>query len=93
MTAISINTTARKISTRKNQPPTTFCNQHRPMHTEQSIHSRKRSHPPQDFTSTSPKQAYKKQKVEHPSGSLLPPAFWDNLSEVWLIYNALRELD
>lgn len=63
------------------------------MHTEQSIHLRKRPRPLQDFTGTSPKQAYKKQKIEHPSGSLLPPAFWDNLSEVWLTHNALRELD
>lgn len=47
----------------------------------------------QDFTGTSPKRAYKNRKIEHPSGSLLPPAFWDNLSEFWLTSNALRELD
>lgn len=63
------------------------------MHAEQSIHSRKRPHPPQDFAGILPTQAYKKQKVEHPSDSLLPPAFWDNLSEIWLTHNALRELD
>lgn len=54
------------------------------MHTEQYK---------QDFAVISSKQAYKKQKIEHPDGSLLPPAFWDNLSQVWLTSNALRELD
>ncbi|EED19327.1 conserved hypothetical protein [Talaromyces stipitatus ATCC 10500] len=58
------------------------------MHTEQPIRSRRRPRPLQDST---PKEVYKKQKVEHPSQ--LPPSFWDNLSEVWLTRNALRELD
>ncbi|KAF2189960.1 hypothetical protein K469DRAFT_452169, partial [Zopfia rhizophila CBS 207.26] len=28
-----------------------------------------------------------------PSGSQPPPAFWDNLSKIWLTKRALRELD
>ncbi|KAL8886647.1 MAG: hypothetical protein Q9215_005687 [Flavoplaca cf. flavocitrina] len=35
----------------------------------------------------------KRQKRSHPSGSQLPPAFWDNLSKIDLTKRALRELD
>jgi len=35
----------------------------------------------------------KKQKRSHPSGSQLPPAFWDNLSKIDLTKRALEELD
>ncbi len=35
----------------------------------------------------------KRQRLSHPSGSQPPPAFWDNLSKVWLTKRALRELD
>ncbi|CRG92463.1 hypothetical protein PISL3812_09524 [Talaromyces islandicus] len=60
------------------------------MHMNPQIRSRKRQYPEQHPLQASPK---KKQKVDHPSGSQLPAAFWDNLSEVWLTRNALRELD
>lgn len=63
------------------------------MHTERSIRSRKRSLPEQISADVPPEQLLKKQKVKHPSGSLLPAAFWDSLSKVWLTHNALRELD
>jgi hypothetical protein len=63
------------------------------MYTKQPIHSRKRQLSQQLSPNASPKQAYKKQKVDHPSSSQLPAAFWDNLSVVWLTRNALRELD
>ncbi|CRG92847.1 hypothetical protein PISL3812_09918 [Talaromyces islandicus] len=65
----------------------------RPMHTNQSIRSRKRHHSEQFSLEASPGPAQKKQKVDHPSDSQPPPAFWDNLSQVWLTHNALRELD
>lgn len=35
----------------------------------------------------------KKQKCSHPSGSQLPPVFWDNLSKIDLTKRALGELD
>lgn len=35
----------------------------------------------------------KKQRLSPPSGSQTPPAFWDNLSKIWLTKRALRELD
>ncbi|EED11587.1 hypothetical protein TSTA_107780 [Talaromyces stipitatus ATCC 10500] len=63
------------------------------MHTGQSIHSCKRPLSQQSSADASPDQAHKKRKVKHPSGFLLPAAFWDNLSKVWLTHNALRELD
>lgn len=40
-----------------------------------------------------PHRKVKKQKTHHPKGSQPPPAFWDNLSQIWLTRNALRELD
>ncbi|EED23188.1 conserved hypothetical protein [Talaromyces stipitatus ATCC 10500] len=73
--------------------PATFCDHRHPMHTERSIRSRKRSLSEQIPADAPPEQLLKKQKVKHPSGSLLPAAFWDNLSKVWLTHNALRELD
>lgn len=53
----------------------------------------KQQHLEQLSLQRSPQGVLKKQKVDHPSGSLLPAAFWDNLSKVWLTRNALRELD
>jgi hypothetical protein len=35
----------------------------------------------------------KRQRLSPPSGSQPPPAFWDNLSKIWLTKRALRELD
>ncbi|EED23385.1 hypothetical protein TSTA_068120 [Talaromyces stipitatus ATCC 10500] len=63
------------------------------MHTERSIRSRKRPLSQQLSADASPNQTRKKRKVKHPSGSQLPAAFWDNLSEIWLTHNALQELD
>jgi hypothetical protein len=63
------------------------------MHTDQPIQSRKRQHSEQDSLATSPKQADKKQKVDHLGEFQVPTAFWDSLSKVWLTPNALRELD
>ncbi|EED21222.1 conserved hypothetical protein [Talaromyces stipitatus ATCC 10500] len=63
------------------------------MHTERSIRSRKRPLSQQLSADASPNQTRKKRKVKHPSGSQLPAAFWDNLSEIWLTHNAVRELD
>ena len=35
----------------------------------------------------------KKQKKSHNNGSQFPPAFWDNLSKIYLTRRALKELD
>ncbi len=35
----------------------------------------------------------KRQKLNHPTTGSQPPAFWDNLSKIWLTKRALRELN
>jgi hypothetical protein len=64
-----------------------------PMHTPRYVNSRKRPHSELPSLHETPRQLQKKHKVNHPSDSQLPAAFWDNLSKVWLTRNALRELD
>ena len=56
-----------------------------------SLRKRLRSeqHPPQE----SSQYLSKRQKLNHPRGSQPPPAFWDNLSKIWLTERALKELD
>ena len=56
-----------------------------------SPRKRRRSEPPQ-LTETS-QPVSKKQRLDPASGSQPPPAFWDNLSKIWLTKGALRELD
>ncbi|KAL5373608.1 hypothetical protein PMIN06_012488 [Paraphaeosphaeria minitans] len=54
---------------------------------------RKRQCPePPEQTGTS-QPPFKKQRLNHPSGSQPPSAFWDNLTKLWLTKRALRELD
>lgn len=43
--------------------------------------------------SEQPTHVSKRRKRSHPSGSRLPPAFWDNLSKIDLTRRALEELD
>jgi hypothetical protein len=38
-------------------------------------------------------QSKRQKLIHHCTESQLPPAFWDNLSKIWLTKNALRELD
>lgn len=55
---------------------------------------RQRSEPPRLNKTSQP--IWKKQRLSrlsHPSGSQPTLAFWDNLSEIWLTKQALRELD
>ena len=53
---------------------------------------RSEQYPPQQNKTSQPLS--KRQKRSHPPiGSHPPPAFWDNLSRVWLTKGALRELD
>ncbi|KAF2803010.1 uncharacterized protein BDZ99DRAFT_400783 [Mytilinidion resinicola] len=52
---------------------------------------RQRSERPQPNEISQP--ALKKRRVRYPSGSQPPPAFWNNLSKIWLTRQALRELD
>jgi len=52
---------------------------------------RQRSESPEQTGTSQPPS--KKQRLSHPSGSQPPPAFWDNLSKLWLTKRALRELD
>jgi len=40
-----------------------------------------------------PQHGSKRQKHSHPSGSEIPPAFWENLSRIDLTKRALKELD
>lgn len=47
---------------------------------------------PQQLNDTS-RPISKKQRLGPLSGSQPPPAFWDNLSTIWLTKRALRELD
>ncbi|KAF2690374.1 hypothetical protein K458DRAFT_474582 [Lentithecium fluviatile CBS 122367] len=56
-----------------------------------SPRKRQRLEPPEQ-TGTS-QSLYKKQRPDHFCGSQPPPAFWDNLSKIWLTKRALRELD
>jgi len=51
---------------------------------------RQRSESPEQTGTSQPPS--KKQRLSHPSGSQPPPAFWDNLSKLWLTKRALREL-
>jgi hypothetical protein len=62
---------------------------HHTLHTQQ-MHSAKR---PSSTDQEPPPKACKKQKINYPSGSQLPAAFWDGLTKLWLTSNALRELD
>jgi hypothetical protein len=89
MTTVNINVLTSTLNTRK----TKSLNFRIPMNTERPRRSRKRSLLQQLSAGASPGQAYKKQKLRHPDGPLLPAPFWDNLSKVWLTHNALREFD
>lgn len=40
-----------------------------------------------------PSQLKKQKRTHHYSGPQPPPAFWDNLSKIWLTGRALKELD
>jgi hypothetical protein len=51
---------------------------------------RPESSPEQTGTSQPPS---KKQRLSNSGGSQPPPAFWDNLTKLWLTKRALRELD
>jgi len=51
---------------------------------------RQRPEPPEKTGTSQPPP--KKQRLNHPSGSQPPSAFWDNLSKLWLTKRALREL-
>jgi hypothetical protein len=75
-----------------NRSSVDFAVNHRLMHTQDSGRSRKRQ--PSEDLSLCENHRQKKQKLNHPSGSQTPGAFWDNLSKIWLTRNALRrELD
>ncbi|KAF2763027.1 hypothetical protein EJ05DRAFT_481878 [Pseudovirgaria hyperparasitica] len=52
---------------------------------------RPRSEPPEPNETSQP--VSKKQRPNCPCPSLPPPAFWDDLSKIWLTKRALRELD
>lgn len=52
---------------------------------------RQRSESPEQTRASQPPS--KKQSLHHPSLYQHPPAFWDNLSKIWLTKLALRELD
>jgi hypothetical protein len=56
--------------------------------------SHARKHPRSErFPSPAAQSALKRQKISHPSDLHPPPAFWDNLSKVWLTGGVLREFD
>jgi hypothetical protein len=55
--------------------------------------SRKRRHLETPQLNETSRPVSKKQRLSPPSGSQPPPAFWDNLSKLWLTKRALRELD
>jgi hypothetical protein len=56
-----------------------------------SPRKRQRSEPAGQTGTSQPPS--KKQRLNHSGGSRPPPAFWDNLSKLWLTKRALRELD
>jgi hypothetical protein len=60
-------------------------------------HNRKRQHAEvelsQDDIPSPPWKRFKSSRKPHSSSELPPPAFWDNLSKVWLTRRALEELD
>lgn len=58
-----------------------------------SPNSRKRQHPEQPKQLDESLSVSKRQKVNHPSGSHPPAAFWNNLSTIWLTRRALQELN
>jgi hypothetical protein len=66
----------------------TIENRHMPELPLSSSRKRRRLEPPQQNETSRP--VSKKQRL---SGSHPPPAFWDNLSKIWLTKRALRELD
>ncbi|KAF1936881.1 hypothetical protein EJ02DRAFT_413226 [Clathrospora elynae] len=51
---------------------------------------RQRPEPPEQTGTSQPPS--KKQRLHHPRGYQPSPAFWDNLSKLWLTKRALREL-
>ncbi|CBX99673.1 hypothetical protein LEMA_P089120.1 [Plenodomus lingam JN3] len=55
--------------------------------------SRKRRHSETPQLNETSRPVLKKQRLSPPSESQPPPAFWDNLSKIWLTKRALRELD
>jgi len=54
---------------------------------------RKRQRPESPEQTGTSQPPFKKQRLNHPSGSQPPPAFWDNLTKLWLTKRALLELD
>ena len=56
-----------------------------------SPRKRQCTEPPEQIGTSQP--PFKKQRLNHSAGSPPPPAFWDNLTKLWLTKQALRELD
>lgn len=69
----------------------TIENHHMPELLLSGSRSRRRLEPSQLNETSRP--VSKKQRLSSPSGSHPPPAFWDNLSKLWLTKGALREQD
>lgn len=64
------------------------------MYTSNPTCSRKRPQPDSlELSNQASSTQNKKQKINHPSDSHPSPGFWDNLSNIWLTRNALRELN
>jgi len=61
------------------------------------LHNRKRQHTEaalsQDNPPSLPSKRFKSTREPYPSSNLPPPAFWDNLSKIWLTRQAVKELD